>query len=110
MYELMITTNANNKKFPSADKNCYIIIDKTENVRSMSSSTFFGIERRFLAMNGDHLSSERAGGTMTLPTYEWNNQRLFPNANQMKPMKCLNCFLNKFLTYTYTVAKNRHSY
>ena len=51
------------------EKKKFIIIDKTENVQSMSSSTFFGIERRFLAMNGDHLSSERAGGTMTLPTY-----------------------------------------
>ena len=58
------------KNFHSgAKKKCYIIIDKTENVQSMSSSTFFGIERQFLAMNGDHLSSERAGGTMTLPTY-----------------------------------------
>ena len=72
MYELMITTNANNKKFSRAlpsRKKKFIIIDKTENLQSMSSSTFFGIERRFLAMNGDHLSSERAGGTMTLPTY-----------------------------------------
>ena len=43
-----------------ARKKLFILIDETENVQSIafvSSSTFFGIERRFLAMNDDHLSS-----------------------------------------------------
>ena len=68
-----INDNDNKKNFHTRlrrEKKLYIIIDKTENVQSMSSSTFFGIERRFLAMNGDHLSSERAGWRMTLPTYD----------------------------------------